>query len=93
MSNMQQFSQTISLHQAVGRMADEINNTLEHEYSKDENITILGASDSKHKNDHSSAANSSELNGIEADSSIHREMATYNSSNRLIDHQTRWNSR
>lgn len=46
MNNTQQIQQMMSLHQAVIKMADEINNTSENEYSTDENTLILGASDS-----------------------------------------------
>jgi hypothetical protein len=95
MTNTQQIQQIISLRQAVTKMADEINNTSEDECSINGNIPVLGTTDSKHQNNHSVAAESksSEVNRIEADSSLYREMTAYNSSNRLPDHQTRWNSR
>jgi hypothetical protein len=92
--------QEFSLSKAVKRIAHEINKILDHGYSREDVAAILG--DDNIGNIKETASNNSISNiAIEllpkpesfSESPHFHAMASYNDSNRVPDHATRWNSR
>jgi hypothetical protein len=99
-TSARQKDQEFSLSKAVTKIANEINKILDHGYSREDVTAILsngniGAiQEAQSNNDISNVAIEllprskafTESPGFQA-------MASYNDSNRVPDHETRWNSR
>ena len=99
-SLVKQNEQEFSLSKAVKKIAHEINEILDHGYSREDVVTIL--SDGNIESIRKARSNNNISNiAIELlpKSESFREnpgfyrMASYNDSNRVPDHKTRWNSR
>jgi hypothetical protein len=94
-----QNDQEFSLSTTVKKIAQEINKILDHGYSREDVVAIL--SNGNIENIKEAQSNNSISNiAVEllpksesfTESHFHG-MASYNDSNRLPDHETRWNSR
>lgn len=95
-----QNEQEFSLSKAVKKIAHEINKILDHGYSREDVATILSDGDiesikeARSNNDISNIA----IELLPKPESFSENpgfyiMASYNDSNRVPDHKTRWNSR
>jgi hypothetical protein len=99
-SSLRQRDQDFSLSEAVKKIADEINKILNLGYSSEDVAAVLGSKEVENIKDVQS--NNSIPNIAVAllpkseplgEKTRFRAMASYNDSNRLPDHETRWNSR
>jgi translation initiation factor 2B subunit (eIF-2B alpha/beta/delta family) len=98
--SIRQEEQEFSLSKAVKRIANEINKILDHGHSREDVAAILsngniGATqEAQQSNNHISNIAIELLPMSEAltESPRFQAMASYNDSNRVPDHETRWNS-
>jgi F0F1-type ATP synthase beta subunit len=101
-SSTTQNSQEFSLSKAVKKIAHEVNKTLDHGYSREDLTTILSFGDAhiesirEVQSNHNISNIAIELlpksEAFTEDPHFH-VMASYNDSNRVPDHATRWNSK
>jgi hypothetical protein len=90
--------QEFSLRKSVKRIADEITKILDHGYSREDVVAILCNTNitNEVQSNHQISNIAIELlpkSGAFSEKSYSHAMASYNDSNRLPDHATRWNSR
>jgi hypothetical protein len=97
-SSSKQENQKFSLRKSVTKIANEINKILDHGYTREDIVAILcDLNITKEVQSNNSIPNIAiELlpkSDVFSEKSHVHAMASYNDSNRVPDHATRWNSR